>query len=338
MSLLTSFMILDLTSARAQESQTATGQIAAISHGGVGAYIDEEGGRRRILTSRLLNELESQLSVIYTISPEVVPEAGADYVMGTAGAVGATGVYTAHWLARQHLEGVGTPLEYWLEHQAVQLCIWNVGGGFDLSPSRVPDQVVLARARELCAAADAADPEGNQEYFSEINRQIYIRLSVRRATATRVFLEATLKDAEDNKGITDRMLAISYDGVESQGTTGEGGVLRVDYERSDETVQFDAQYATNFNPGNAWISADGTQPPIVSGDKLPATFFATREIQPKDLASKEDLAFQSIGRVVGVTGATVSLILVVGGWLINFSISIAAFLYSRRATIAAERQ
>lgn len=112
-------------------------------------------------------------------------------------------------------------------------------------------------------------------------------------------------------------MSITYDGMRSKKSTDKEGVLLVDYKRSDETVYFDALCKWTFRAGNPWISSDGTQPPIVTGEPVPVDYYEQLEVKPKDLASKEDLAYQWVGRAFGVTGATVGMTIIIGGWLLN---------------------
>lgn len=321
LSLTISFALLDVTIARAG-SETVTGTVVALGINAEGTFFDERGDAQPILTSRLRNQSNSELSVIYTLYPRP-PKSGANYELGTPSALRTVGLHTAYWLA-QHHENIGTPLRGglgWSEHQAVQLCIWHRGAKFELSPSRVLDQTVLARAQELCTAAEKADPESTEAFFSPYGRRLDLRLNVRRATATRVFLEAQLKDAEKNEGVPNARMTITYDGMKSpEQSTGKEGVLLVPYKRSDETMDFDALCKWQFKAGNPWVSSDGTQPPIVTGEPVPVDYRAHLEIKPQDLASKEDLAYQWVGQFFGVTGATVGMIIIIGGWLLNLPI------------------
>lgn len=180
LSLMISFALLDVTIARSG-GQTVTGTVVALGTNAEGTFFDERGDAQAILTSRLRNQSHSELSVIYTLRPGT-PKTGANYELAPPSALRTVGLHTAYWLA-QHKD-IGTPLEGWPEHQAVQLCIWHKGAGFELSPSRVLNQTVLARAQELCTAAEKADPESTEAFFSHFSRRLDLRLNVRHATAT----------------------------------------------------------------------------------------------------------------------------------------------------------
>jgi hypothetical protein len=248
--------------------------------------------------------------------------------MGTPGALRAGSFDADYWLASKH-GSVGTPLgDYWEELEAVQVCIWAQLDNGTLVPERVPSYSVLNRAKELCRTVAHVDPAKDSPY-PVTHRRIELSPFVRRSSASTVNIEVRLADLDTNTGLDGYRLDASYDEIEVHPITGKGGVAQLSFPRRDDNVLFEVHYRGDYSVGIPWVSADGTEAPIVTAEQVPVQFSDHVQIKPSDLTSGPSLAYQQLGDFMAAhtplpprPGAAIGLVLLLLGWAITLGTSV----------------
>lgn len=260
--------------------------------------VDAKGKQIEVLPTMLGGDIDT--TAVFTLDPSAKVALNQRYAVTKKAVVRAYDLERAVWLTTNH-QTIGKPLnqttdDYWSELAATQLCIWADRGSTSwrawLNDERVPSVDIRERARALCEAADQQNTKTTR--ITDYATNVGLDLDVVRSTATKVTLDAYLRDTKEGFSLPNQEVTVQYDGQTFKRKTDRGGIARFEVPRRDRKITASAVWSTRYPAGTLWVPDNSAYPALISAEYLEYRSVVTNNVDPTTLTSGVPLVYQMV--------------------------------------------
>jgi hypothetical protein len=288
-------------------------------------YLDAEGNFKPI--NQLLLKRSGYNALAFTLDAEDFSAPNAQYDVAERNDLRTNIADKACWLAKEHwglgqkiLPTIGGTKEkaHWRELTAVQAAIWSLNDAGLLTPSRLPDDGVRARAEYLSQQAD--ERGGDDGDCTPSHQSVLLdKPAVVSQTGRTVTVEIRLHDEMDH--LIQGKVYFSYDHSGHWYTT--DGSLQFERPRHDREVSVKAKYKGADESGSLWAPINETDHHVVAAEHLWFEIEQSDPIHPTELSTNLSLLYLMVadwltdrGWFGRQTAENVALGFLASGWLV----------------------